>query len=80
MGDIARIANPDNLHKPIQLTIKDAERARLFEILESGQLDEDTDDLTLAPALGLSAVLWAILLGSPFAALFLLVLCFGGGW
>ena len=79
MGDIARIANPTDLHKPIELTIQHAERARLFEILESGQLD-DNDEITITPALGLSVLLWGILLGSPFAALFLLGLYFGGGW
>ena len=79
MGDLATLPKYRNLHKPIELTIQHAERARLFEILESGQLD-DNDEITITPALGLSVLLWGILLGSPFAALFLLGLYFGGGW
>jgi hypothetical protein len=65
-----------NQYKLYTLTVQDAARARLLEAFDRYE-EVPQDDDNAAPVL--AAGFW-ILLAAPFIALFLMGLCFGGGW
>lgn len=73
MYDVLKSTNSENTnqYKLVELTVKDAARARLLEAFdryEAVEPDPEPDSAIRALSFGL----WALIFGAPFAALFLL--------
>jgi hypothetical protein len=73
MYDLLKSTNSENTnqYKLLELTVKDAARARLLEAFDRYQEvepDPEPDRAIQALSLGL----WALILGAPFVALYLL--------